>query len=65
MPALHALCCGRLSFDRTVFFPDATAGERTTVPVPGVKPVGPYSSSKVAVPLPFHIRRVEVVVLEL
>ncbi len=35
MPALHALCCGRLSFDRNVFFPDAPAGTQTTVPVPG------------------------------
>ncbi len=35
MPALHALCCGRLAFDRHVFFPDAATGTRTTVPVPG------------------------------
>lgn len=41
MPALHALCCGRLSFDRTVFFPDAAAGERTTVPVPGFLVIHP------------------------
>ena len=35
MPALHALCCGRLAFDRSVFFPDAAPGTPTTVPVPG------------------------------
>ena len=34
MPALHALCCGRLAFDRSVFFPDAAPGTPTTVPVP-------------------------------
>ncbi|HPU51246.1 MAG TPA: N-acyl homoserine lactonase family protein [Burkholderiaceae bacterium] len=34
MPALHALCCGRLAFDRSVFFPDAPPGTPTTVPVP-------------------------------
>ena len=35
MPDLHALCCGRLAFDRSVFFPDAAPGTPTTVPVPG------------------------------
>ena len=34
MPALHALCCGRLRFDRSVFFPGEAAGVLTTVPVP-------------------------------
>jgi hypothetical protein len=33
MPDLHALCCGRLAFDRSVFFPDAAPGTPTTVPV--------------------------------
>ena len=35
MPDLHALCCGRLAFDRSVFFPDAAPGTTTNVPVPG------------------------------
>jgi N-acyl homoserine lactone hydrolase len=41
MPALHPLCCGRLAFDRSVFFPDAAPGVRTTVPVPGFLVIHP------------------------
>lgn len=41
MPALHPLCCGRLSFDRSVFFPDASPGTLTTVPVPGFLVIHP------------------------
>lgn len=35
MPTLHALCCGRLQFERKVFFPDDTSGETFVAPVPG------------------------------
>ncbi len=34
MPDLHALCCGRLRFDRSVFFPGEAPGALATVPVP-------------------------------
>jgi len=34
MPRLHALCCGRLRFDRSIFFPDKSPGVDMTVPVP-------------------------------
>ncbi len=41
MPALHALCCGRLRFDRSLFFPDEQPGTDTTVPVPSFLVVHP------------------------
>jgi N-acyl homoserine lactone hydrolase len=41
MPALHPLCCGRLRFDRSVFFPDASPGTSTSVPVPGFLVIHP------------------------
>ena len=41
MPALHALCCGRLRFDRSLFFPDEAPGVETTVPVPSFLVVHP------------------------
>jgi glyoxylase-like metal-dependent hydrolase (beta-lactamase superfamily II) len=34
MIGTYALCCGRLEFDRTLFFPDDTPGVRWTIPVP-------------------------------
>jgi glyoxylase-like metal-dependent hydrolase (beta-lactamase superfamily II) len=41
MPTLHALCCGRLAFDRSVFFPGEPAGTRFVAPVPGYLVVHP------------------------
>ena len=41
MPALHPLCCGRLAFDRNVFFPDEAPGVATAVPVPGFLVIHP------------------------
>ena len=41
MPVLHALCCGRLRFDRSLFFPDEPPGTDTTVPVPSFLVVHP------------------------
>jgi len=41
MPALHALCCGRLRFDRSLFFPDEAPGIETTVPVPSFLVIHP------------------------
>ena len=41
MPRLQALCCGRLTFDRSLFFPDESPGVQTTVPVPGYLVIHP------------------------
>jgi len=41
MPALHALCCGRLRMDRSLFFPDEPAGTDMTVPVPSFLVIHP------------------------
>ncbi len=41
MPTLHALCCGRLNFDRKVFFPDDQSGSRFRAPVPGFLVIHP------------------------
>lgn len=35
MLKLYAMCCGRLEFDRTVFFPDEAPGKRWAIEVPG------------------------------
>jgi glyoxylase-like metal-dependent hydrolase (beta-lactamase superfamily II) len=34
MIRIYAMCCGRLEFDRTLFFPDEAPGTRLTIPVP-------------------------------
>ena len=34
MLKLYAMCCGRLQFDRTLFFPDEAPGEQMTIEVP-------------------------------
>ena len=34
MMKIHAMCCGRLQFDRSLFFPDEAPGIRLTVEVP-------------------------------
>ena len=34
MPKIYAMCCGRLEFDRSLFFPDEAPGKRWTVQVP-------------------------------
>jgi glyoxylase-like metal-dependent hydrolase (beta-lactamase superfamily II) len=34
MISIYAMCCGRLEFDRTLFFPDEAPGARLTIPVP-------------------------------
>ena len=34
MLKLYAMCCGRLRFDRTFFFPDEAPGEQMTIEVP-------------------------------
>jgi glyoxylase-like metal-dependent hydrolase (beta-lactamase superfamily II) len=41
MPVLHALCCGRLRFDRSLFFPEHPPGDEMTVPVPSFLVVHP------------------------
>ena len=41
MPSLQALCCGRLTFDRSQFFPDEAPGVQTTIPVPSFLIVHP------------------------
>lgn len=41
MPAMHALCCGRLRMDRSLFFPDEPAGIELTVPVPSFLVIHP------------------------
>lgn len=41
MPSLHALCCGRLRFDRSVFFPGEAPGIELRAPVPGYLVVHP------------------------
>lgn len=41
MPTLHALCCGRLNFDRKVFFPDDQSGVKLRIPVPGFLVIHP------------------------
>lgn len=41
MPRLQALCCGRLTFDRSLFFPVEFPGVQTTVPVPGYLVIHP------------------------
>ncbi len=41
MPTLHALCCGRLRFDRSLFFPGEAPGTEMTVPVPSFLVVHP------------------------
>jgi len=34
MLKIYAMCCGRLEFDRMLFFPDEAPGARITIPVP-------------------------------
>ena len=34
MTEIYAMCCGRLEFDRTLFFPDEAAGARMNIQVP-------------------------------
>jgi N-acyl homoserine lactone hydrolase len=34
MIKIYAMCCGRLEFDRALFFPDEASGVRFTIPVP-------------------------------
>ena len=41
MLKLHALCCGRLNFDRKVFFPDDNSGNKLRAPVPGFLVIHP------------------------
>ncbi len=40
-PVMHALCCGRLQMDRSLFFPDEPPGTQMTVPVPSFLVIHP------------------------